>query len=162
MAKLKISKQGGRKPSITRSDEQGYAIKGRIWVEKDGELYLGGGRIILLERLNKMGSISAAARSMGLGYRNAWLWIDSMNRLSPSPLVEKAAGGPGGGYARLTQAGLNAISLYKKLRGRMQVIIDEESPAVTGDTNKPAGTRSPAPRKKQPVSQKADQSTEPV
>lgn len=133
MAKLKLSRQGGRKPSITPSNDKGYAIKGRIWVEKDGELYLGGGRVMLLERLDKMGSISAAARSMGLGYRNAWLWIDSMNRLALSPLVEKAAGGPGGGYAKLTQAGHDAISLYKKLRGRMRVIIEEESPAVERD-----------------------------
>lgn len=130
MAKLKVSKQSSRKPSSTPPDEEGYAIKGRIWVEKDGELYLGGGRVMLLERLSKMGSISAAARSMGLGYRNAWLWIDSMNRLAPLPLVEKAAGGPGGGYARLTQAGYNAISLYRKLSSRMHVIIEEESPAV--------------------------------
>jgi molybdate transport system regulatory protein len=136
MAKLKVSKQGTRKPSITPSDEKGYSIKGRIWVEKDGELYLGGGRVMLLERLGKMGSISAAARSMGLGYRNAWLWIDSMNRLAPSPLVEKAAGGPGGGYAKLTEEGYNAIALYKKLRGRVHVIIDEESPAVTVYNNK--------------------------
>jgi molybdate transport system regulatory protein len=162
MAKLKVSKQGSRKPAITRSDDVGYSIKGRIWVEKDGELYLGGGRIILLERLNKMGSISAAAHSMGLGYRNAWLWIDSMNRLSPSPLVEKAVGGPGGGYARLTQEGLNAIALYKKLRGRMQVIIDEESPAVTGNTGTPSDTGSPPPPKRQSGTRKTDLSKEPV
>jgi molybdate transport system regulatory protein len=134
MAKLKVSRQGSSKASISQN-EVGYAIKGRIWVEKDGELYLGGGRVMLLERLSKMGSISAAARSMGLGYRNAWLWIDSMNRLAPSPLVEKAAGGPGGGYARLTQAGYDAISLYRKLSNRMQVIIEEESPAVEKDND---------------------------
>jgi molybdate transport system regulatory protein len=133
MAKLKVSRTGEKKQSITPPQEKGYAIKGRVWVEKDGELYLGGGRIILLERLDKMGSISAAARSMGLGYRNAWLWIDSMNRLAPSPLVEKAAGGSGGGYARLTKAGHNAVALYRKLHSRMEKIIEEESPYSTGD-----------------------------
>jgi molybdate transport system regulatory protein len=128
MAKLKISRTGENKQSEAPPQEKGYAIKGRVWVEKDGELYLGGGRIILLERLDKMGSISAAARSMGLGYRNAWLWIDSMNRLAPTPLVEKAAGGSGGGFARLTKAGQDAVALYRKLHSRMEKIIEEESP----------------------------------
>ena len=137
MAKLKISRTGESKQSITQSQEKGYAIKGRVWVEKDGEVYLGGGRIILLERLDKMGSISAAARSMGLGYRNAWLWIDSMNRLAPAPLVEKAAGGSGGGYARLTKAGHDAIALYRKLHSRMEKIIEEESPYNPGKREMP-------------------------
>ena len=75
---------------------------------------------MLLERLDKLGSISAAARSMGLGYRNAWLWIDSMNQLAPSPLVVKIRGGAGGGYAQLTDEGRKAIASYKKLRSGLE------------------------------------------
>ena len=78
----------------------GYRVGGRIWLEKDGELYMGWGRAMLLERIGELGSIAAAARSMKLGYRNAWLWIESANRLAPSPLVEKTVGGSGGGFAR--------------------------------------------------------------
>jgi len=105
-------------PRLSRHPEPGYRVRGRIWVEKDGELYLGWGRVILLERIDKFGSIAAAARSMKLGYRNAWLWVESVNRLAPAPLVEKSAGGAGGGHARLTDEGRKTINQYKELRAR--------------------------------------------
>ncbi len=89
-------------------------------MEKDGELYLGWGRVQLLENIDKYGSISAAAKSMGLGYRNAWLWVEAMNRLAPAPLVEKVTGGVGGGYARLTDEGRKAVAYYKELHNRLQ------------------------------------------
>ena len=110
-----------KKPSrFSRHPEPGYVVRGRIWLEKDGELYLGWGRVILLERIDKFGSIAAAAKSMGLGYRNAWLWVEAMNRLAPAPLVLKVTGGVGGGYARLTEEGRKAIVDHKELRTRFQ------------------------------------------
>jgi len=95
-------------------------VRGRVWVEKDGELYMGWGRAMLLERIDKFGSIAAAARSMRLGYRNAWLWIEAVNRLAPSPLVEKIAGGVGGGHARLTEEGRKAVEQYKEMRAKFE------------------------------------------
>jgi len=75
---------------------------------------------MLMERIEQFGSIAAAARSMKLGYRNAWLWIESANRLAPSPLVEKTAGGAGGGHARLTEEGRRAVARYKELRAKFE------------------------------------------
>ncbi len=95
-------------------------------MEKDGELYMGWGRAMLLERIEELGSIAAAARSMRLGYRNAWLWIESMNRLAPSPLIEITTGGAGGRHARLTEEGRKAISEYKGLRARFQEFLREK------------------------------------
>ena len=103
-------------PRLSHHPRPGYSVRGRVWLEKDGELYIGGGREMLLERIDEMGSIAAAARSMKLGYRNAWLWVEAANRLAPSPLVEKVAGGPGGGNARLTDEGHRVVKRYKKLR----------------------------------------------
>ncbi|MBI2853455.1 MAG: LysR family transcriptional regulator [Chloroflexi bacterium] len=100
-----------------------YSIGGRIWVQKDGELYLGWGRVILLEKIEELGSISAAARAMKLGYRNAWLWIEAMNRLAPSPLIEKRVGGQRGGQARVTEEGRKAIARYKEIRRLFQEFI---------------------------------------
>jgi len=57
---------------------------------------------------------------MGLGYRNAWLWIETANRLAATPLVEKIAGGPGGGHARLTAAGREAVAQYKELHAKFE------------------------------------------
>jgi molybdate transport system regulatory protein len=108
-----------------RHPQPGYSVGGRIWLEKDGELYMGWGRAMLLERIDKLGSIAAAARSMKLGYRNAWLWIESANRLAPSPLVEKTSGGSGGGYARLTDEGRQVVKEYKALRARFEDFIGQ-------------------------------------
>lgn len=122
-------RKAARKPSgIGRHPQAGYSVHANIWVEKEGELYLGGGRVMLLEHIQQYGSISAAARSMGLGYRNAWLWINSMNRLAPSPLVVKAKGGPGGGYAQLTDEGHKAVNSYKELRKQMETTLKSLQP----------------------------------
>ena len=86
---------------------------------------MGWGRAMLLERIEQLGSIAAAARSMKLGYRNAWLWIESANRLAPTPLIEKTAGGAGGGHARLTEEGRKAINEYKELRARFEEFLKE-------------------------------------
>ena len=127
MAEIDKSKTGSRKPSrFGRHPQAGYTTQASVWVEKDGELYLGGGRAMLLERLEQLGSIAAAARSMGLTYRNAWLWIDAMNRLAPSPLVEKITGGAGGGHAQLTDEGRRAIVFYKELRARLSELISTD------------------------------------
>ncbi len=127
MAKKAESKTGSRKPSrFGRHPHAGYTTQASVWIEKDGELYLGGGRVMLLERLEQLGSIAAAARSMNLTYRNAWLWIDSMNRLAPAPLVEKILGGAGGGHAKLTEAGRKAIAQYHELRSKLTGLIGSE------------------------------------
>ena len=83
---------------------------------------------MLLERIGKFGSIAAAARSMGLGYRNAWLWIEATNRLAPTPLVEKTPGGARGGGARLTEEGQKAIIRYHQLRDKHRDIDPQDLP----------------------------------
>jgi molybdate transport system regulatory protein len=115
-----------RKVTHKQAAVSDFKLGGRIWVEKDGELYLGWGRVILLQRIAELGSIAAAARSMKLGYRNAWLWVEAMNRLAPVPLVEKATGGERGGHASLTDEGRQAIDQYQKLRKRFQLFIKKE------------------------------------
>ena len=86
-------------------------------------MYMGWGRVMLLERIEELGSIAAAARSMRLGYRNAWLWIEAMNRLAPAPLIEKSVGGVGGGHARLTEEGRKAVGQYKELRAKLEELL---------------------------------------
>ena len=109
---------------FSRHPTPGQRVGGRIWFERDGELYMGWGRAMLLERIDEYGSIAAAARSMKLGYRNAWLWIESANRLAPKPLVDKTAGGAGGGYARLTDEGRKVVKEYKALHDKFEEFIE--------------------------------------
>lgn len=89
-----------------------YRLHGRVWIEGPEGTFLGYGRVILLERIREHGSIRAAARSMEMSYRHAWKLVDSMNRQSKQPVVEKSTGGRGGGGAKLTEAGQRAIDCF--------------------------------------------------
>ena len=91
---------------------QPYRLRGRIWIEGAEGTFLGYGRVVLLERIRDCGSISAAAKSMEMSYRHAWKLVDSMNRQSRQPVVEKVTGGRGGGGAKLTEAGEQAIDTF--------------------------------------------------
>lgn len=89
-----------------------YQLRGRIWIEGPAGTFLGYGRVVLLERIREHGSISAAARSMEMSYRHAWKLVDSMNRQSRKPVVVSSTGGRGGGGARLTGEGEQAIEAF--------------------------------------------------
>ena len=106
--------------------ESGIVIKTKVWLEKDGKLLMGWGRATLLERIDQLGSISAAARSMKLAYRNAWLWVEAMNRLANTPLVEKATGGAHGGYARLTDEGRRIVREYLERRAQVHKMLNKK------------------------------------
>ncbi len=110
----KHGSRSGKKP------EAGLVMRSKVWMEKDGKLFMGWGRATLLERIDELGSISAAARSMRLAYRNAWLWVEAMNRLAGAPLVVKSTGGARGGYARLTEAGRQLVREYKEKRASVR------------------------------------------
>jgi len=76
---------------------------------------IGPGRADLLEAISRSGSISAAARQLGMSYRRAWLLVDAVNRSFRRPLVERVTGGRGGGGARLTRQGEDALRLYRAI-----------------------------------------------
>lgn len=92
--------------------DQQYKLRGRLWIEGPEGTFLGYGRVVLLERIREHGSISAAARSMKMSYRHAWELVDSMNRQSTRPVVEKSAGGKGGGGTVLTETGEKAVAFF--------------------------------------------------
>lgn len=105
----------------SRRQEQ---LKGRLWVERQGQTYLSWGRVVLLERIGEHGSVSAAAKSMDMSFSHAWKLVESMNALAPDPLVDKQAGGKGGGGAWLTEAGRQAVRDFWELVAKFQTWID--------------------------------------
>jgi hypothetical protein len=50
-----------------------YEVKGKIWIEIKGQKYIDWRSVELLKQVDRFGLIVAAARYMGMGYRNAWL-----------------------------------------------------------------------------------------
>lgn len=92
----------------------------RLRFLKDGAIALGPGKIELLEAVGEQGSISEAARHLGMSYRRAWQLIDTMNRCFPAPLVETSKGGDKGGGAVLSAAGLRVLALYRGIEAKMR------------------------------------------
>ena len=62
-------------------------------------------RIAILRGIAQSGSISQAARDVGVSYKAAWQAIDTLTNLAGAPLVERSVGGAGGGGAQITAAG---------------------------------------------------------
>lgn len=128
ISKDKIPKFGVKHAARSkRQPESGIVVRSKVWLEKDGKLFMGWGRAMLLERIDRFGSISAAAKSMNLAYRNAWLWVEAMNHLAPRPLVEKSSGGVHGGYARLTEDGRKIIHEYKEKRTNVRKQLEKKA-----------------------------------
>jgi len=75
---------------------------------------IGPGKIELLERLEAEGSITRAAKGMGLSYRRAWYLIDTMNAALGQPVTETKVGGEGGGGATLTPFGRELVTRYRQ------------------------------------------------
>ena len=79
---------------------------------------IGPGKAELLRLIENTGSISGAAREMGMSYRRAWTLVETMNGAFREPLVEAATGGRGGGGARVTDFGREALKRYKAVEDR--------------------------------------------
>lgn len=94
-------------------DRHGPRIKLRL--EYDAPLVLGPGKARLLRLIGQHGSISAAGRAMGMSYRRAWTLVEEMNTAFATPLVDSSRGGPGGGGAVVTPAGLTVLRHYESL-----------------------------------------------
>jgi molybdate transport system regulatory protein len=76
---------------------------------------IGPGKIALLEAIRSTGSISAAARSLGMSYRRAWLLVEEINRALRRPAVAAETGGRRGGGAVITPVGERVVGLYRTI-----------------------------------------------
>ncbi len=79
---------------------------------------IGPGKAALVDAIGRTGSISGAARDMGMSYRRAWQLVETMNQCFVQPLVETATGGRGGGGARVTDFGREVVRRYRAMEGK--------------------------------------------
>ncbi len=101
-------------------------LRGHIWVEGSDGVFIGWGRVALLESIRERGSITKAAKSLNMAYRHAWDLVDSMNRQTKKPFVEVAAGGKGGGGATVTEEGDKAIKLFRTFADDFEAFMERE------------------------------------
>ncbi|RIL04826.1 MAG: ModE family transcriptional regulator [Proteobacteria bacterium] len=95
-----------------------------------GDHSLGPGKVALLEAVREHGSISAAARALGMAYRHAWVLIDDLNRCFATPVVSTATGGSAGGGTTLTPLGEELVRRYHRMQQRAERALAGEIAAL--------------------------------
>jgi molybdate transport system regulatory protein len=76
---------------------------------------IGPGKVALLEAIGESGSLTAAAKHLGMSYRRAWLLLDELNQSLRKPAVESVQGGSRGGGSVLTAAGREIVETYRRI-----------------------------------------------
>ncbi|MCU1716390.1 winged helix-turn-helix domain-containing protein [Pseudomonas sp. 5P_3.1_Bac2] len=98
----------------------------KIRLHHGADVAMGPGKAELLAAIAAHGSISAAARVMGLSYRRAWLLVETMNRSFTQPLVSTLAGGKRGGGTQLTALGEQVLRRYQNLCAKAEAAVQQD------------------------------------
>lgn len=113
----------------------------RVTIVFESGARIGPGKADLLESIRDSGSISAAARDMGMSYKRAWLLLDSINQAFTEPVVTAAPGGAGGGGATLTSFGAEVLACYQRIRDRAAALAADDIAALGRRARPEAGPK---------------------
>jgi molybdate transport system regulatory protein len=113
----------------------------RISIVFESGARIGPGKAKLLESIRDTGSISAAARAMGMSYKRAWLLLDSMNQAFTELVVTAAPGGAGGGGATLTPFGAEVLERYNRILDHAASLAADDLTALARHARTEAGPK---------------------
>ncbi|MGQ3685690.1 MAG: winged helix-turn-helix domain-containing protein [Candidatus Loosdrechtia sp.] len=110
-------------------------VKFKVWLEENDGVAFAEGRKMLLEAVDRLGSLNAAAKELGMSYRAAWGKVKATEKALGVKLLEVTTGGKGGGGAILTKEAKKLISDYKKYTSRIAVLLEKEFKRVFKEKN---------------------------
>ena len=93
---------------------------------QESPITIGPGKIALLEAIGTTGSITAAAKRLGMSYRRAWVLVDEVNRSLVRAAVRGAAGGHRGGGSQLTPTGIELCRRYREIERQVDAAVTRE------------------------------------
>lgn len=108
------------------------SLHGDLVIRSDDQLSLTRKQVDLLQAIADCGSITAAAKLVGISYKTAWDRIDAMNNLASEPLVQRSAGGRQGGGTQLTDQGHKIIKGFAALQEEHAEFISQLGSKVQG------------------------------
>jgi len=112
------------------ADRSGLTVRFRI--DLGAGRAVGPGKIALLEHIGARGSLSQAARDLGMSYRRAWELLEALNRSFRERVVATSTGGRGGGGATLTPFGMALIRGYRDFESDIQSRATRHFSRLTG------------------------------
>ena len=104
-----------------------FSMDASLTFNREGELFLGSGQIRLLRQVMTDGSIHAAAKNLKMSYQHAWHLLDTLNRLSPVPVIVRQKGGKDGGGCNLSPYGIKLIQMYVKKESELMMFLEQSS-----------------------------------
>jgi molybdate transport system regulatory protein len=88
----------------------------RVWILFGDDMKFGDGRARLLELIDARGSLSKAAQELEMSYRNAWGYLQDLERAAGFQFVERLPGGGPKSGMRLTAGARQFLARYRKFR----------------------------------------------
>jgi molybdate transport system regulatory protein len=103
------------------------AVRSKVWlINQHNELVFGAGLASLIEDVEHLGSLRAAAERASMSYRHAWGAIKDAEQHLGFKLLLPSAGGSHGGGSQLTAAGKRLLALYRRLSEAAAAAADRE------------------------------------
>lgn len=99
----------------------------KFWLEKGEDPIVGEGRIKLLTKIEKKGSLNKTAEEMEMSYRHAWGIINKLEERLGYKLVKSKKGGKGGGGTTLTEKAKKLVERYKWMKDGLNKTIKEKT-----------------------------------
>jgi molybdate transport system regulatory protein len=98
-----------------------FSVRSKIWIEdSDGKVIFGLGRYRILDTINRLGSMHAAAKELHMSYRAVWMRVRSSEKRMGKKLIVRDGKG-----SRLTPFAENLMKQYRRLQSVVQAETDE-------------------------------------
>ncbi|VGO15483.1 Molybdenum-pterin-binding protein MopB [Pontiella desulfatans] len=110
----------------------------KLWLStEDGENVIGGGRCRLLEAIDELGSLSAAAEQLGMSYRKAWGDLKKAESNLGHTLIVKSRGGSRGGKTVLTPEGARLLKLFNRFKADVKLYAEASFERLVNEAANP-------------------------
>jgi molybdate transport system regulatory protein len=100
------------------------SVKSKVWLETRGQMIFSDGRLQLLEAVEELGSLSRAAKRLGMSYRAAWGLLKVTERALRAPLLRVRIGGSAGGGAELTPEARELVRRFRRVKQQVNRAAD--------------------------------------
>jgi molybdate transport system regulatory protein len=113
--------------------DEGHAITASVAFKRGISPRVSLERVALIEAVDELGSITAAAKRLGLSYKGAWDIVQALNNLFETPVIEAAPGGRTGGAARVTPRGREVARAFRRVQDEIEAALAKLEAGFSGE-----------------------------